>query len=335
MDTYAEQETPRGTPASNLNARADEQAVRDAVQDDKTTRLEEWVRRKEIVTLRIAMFGTLVAIASLLVSYRQCAVMNQQLVDSRGAAIDAQRDADAMLRNAATQAVALQDSVSANRSLVAVNEKVADAAKANAESSARIARINENSVAATGRSNRLDQRAWVGVIGISGAPTPNETLKLLLAIQNFGRTPAVDMTTDLRVEFAPFGTYPDFEARGSRRPVSPGNAILSPNTVYVVNGSIRNSASEITSLSERQVDASRTARCSSMRMDESITAISSVRGIGFHTVTCGRPSSRCISCVIDTTRLMRVHPVRWAISFLRSCQRSRSAQRSFAKLRRG
>jgi hypothetical protein len=189
------------------------QAETDAQQSQYISDLQKEAVRRERGTFRIAKFGFVIAAVSLAISTMQWWVMRQQLYDARAESEESRETTARLLSANETLAAAAARQAADMQALVSANKAMADAAKISAENSVRIARSGEQSIQTARDSLRLEQRAWLGIERIDGAPQVGSHWNIAVIVRNSGRTPAEHVVGQVVVDPMLNGARPDFTYR--------------------------------------------------------------------------------------------------------------------------
>jgi hypothetical protein len=92
----------------------------------------------------------------------------------------------------------------------------------------------ENSVKLTREMGHLDQRAWVGIIGVTGTPTLNNPFLVQVLTKNSGKTFAKKCRSMVYFQDIPAGTEPDF-SHDNTRYADNSVATIAPNAELGTN----------------------------------------------------------------------------------------------------
>lgn len=184
-----------------------------------------------VLTGVIAFAGALTA----WVYWRQLSVMEDTLGEIRAGS----KDTHALAEAAGNQAAHMKRLADQTKLLAETGKTSADAAKVNADNSVKIARSAERSIAATQESARLDERAWVGVSGISNLKyTVGQPPGVTITIVNSGKTPARDVFLEHEQTWIPAGqplpeiAQPHIRSIRSLQTLNPGQQSLA--LVYLI-----------------------------------------------------------------------------------------------------
>jgi len=189
------------------------ESARDTKQDREIRELDEWARRRERNTFRVAVLGVLIAVASVVVSTLQWTAMRAQLAEMKSTDADTHALAEAAQRQAnAAQLAAVSNALQAAQVMKYANAATvaADAAKVSADNSARIASSGERGINTAQDAFRLEQRARIAVQGgrngayLGDALHPGvakayaglwqpSIVHIDIALRNIGKTTATDV----------------------------------------------------------------------------------------------------------------------------------------------
>jgi type II secretory pathway pseudopilin PulG len=100
---------------------------------------------------------------------------------------------------------------------------------------------------------RLDQRAWVAFVGISGIPAVNETLQVSVKARNNGKTFAKNFQMYVYFLDTPAGQTPDFSEDDKPHPGS-SIFVLSPNGEWGSNTNVMQGITPTGKVTQEQID---------------------------------------------------------------------------------
>lgn len=170
------------------------QSTRDSAQDREIDELRRRLGRRETLNLVSVVASAVVAMAALALSWKTA-------VDGSKSAVAAERLTARAVVAAEISAKAAQDAVRQNRE--ASTNQLRLSTKQASEALNEMMRQNETARDAM----RLEQRAWVGVVGYDAeSPTAGHSFTVTAVFRNSGKTPARNVVVGMNIIPAP----PDF-----------------------------------------------------------------------------------------------------------------------------
>jgi hypothetical protein len=195
---------------------------RHAKKQEEST-VDRAARHTANATIWLAVFTVILAATSLGTVW----ILKNQLKEMHDGGIDTHALAEA----SGNQAKAARDFAISSDS---INSEINDA-----ESDfAKMAKNSEGSIKATQEAMRQDQRAWIGMMQVTGIPEVGKPFHAAIALANTGKTPAIDFVVQERLiplnESDKFS--PDWNAKATG---IHSRAVLFPNQIFnsVVKGS--------------------------------------------------------------------------------------------------
>jgi hypothetical protein len=169
-------------------------SLTDRAQDERIADLDARSRRRENISLGIAVIGAVIALAAAGISYLQWRVMHEQLADARAGTKEANAMTQRALKSAESQADSLRVLAGTTRDLVTATE----------------------------RTLVWSERAWVHCDGVFSDPPAvdggnpsiaGRPVKLTFLLTNNGRSPAERVVIEGAGEVVPTGKRPNLRKR--------------------------------------------------------------------------------------------------------------------------
>jgi hypothetical protein len=111
--------------------------------------------------------------------------------------------------------------------------------KKSTDAAIKAANLAEESVKQSRETSRLDQRAWVGVISVSGNPTLNQPFIVTIQAKNTGKTFAKKLRSNVYYQEFSSGREPDFSSADNQPPPGVQSVTLvAPNGEYAIKTDI-------------------------------------------------------------------------------------------------